>query len=100
MTSQVSEGLEEFLVFGSPRIEEQSIEQVANVLHSGWLGSGPKCFVGLHDHPFYEQQFGLKRTDYPHSAFVTDRTFSIPLSSKLTDRQVDTVIGALRDVLG
>lgn len=57
-------------------------------------------FVGLHEHPFYQQRFGLKRTDCPHSAFVSDRTFSVPLSSKLTDRQVGAVIGALGDVLG
>ena len=57
-------------------------------------------FVGLHEHPFYQQKYGLKRTDYPHSAFVSDRTFSVPLSSKLNDRQVGAVIGALCNVLG
>jgi hypothetical protein len=43
MTRQIAENVEEFLIFGSPRIEEHSIEEVANVLRSGWLGSGPKC---------------------------------------------------------
>jgi dTDP-4-amino-4,6-dideoxygalactose transaminase len=33
---------EEFLVFGSPRIEEADIDAVEAVLRSGWLGTGPK----------------------------------------------------------
>ncbi len=32
----------EFLVFGSPAIEEDEIEEVAKTIRSGWLGTGPK----------------------------------------------------------
>lgn len=32
----------DFLVFGSPRIEEQEINEVADSLKSGWLSTGPK----------------------------------------------------------
>jgi dTDP-4-amino-4,6-dideoxygalactose transaminase len=38
----MSEGREEFLVFGSPLIEEQEIAEVVDALRSGWVGSGPK----------------------------------------------------------
>jgi len=76
-----------------------SREELLERLKERGIGTGVH-FVGLHDHPFYKNQFNLKRTDCYHSAFVSDRTFSIPLSSKLTDRQVDAVIGALHDVLG
>lgn len=31
-----------FLVFGSPLIEEDEIKEVEKTLHSGWLGTGPK----------------------------------------------------------
>ena len=31
-----------FLVFGSPRIEEEEIAEVVASLRSGWLGTGPK----------------------------------------------------------
>jgi len=31
-----------FLIFGSPLIEESEIEEVVNTLRSGWLGTGPK----------------------------------------------------------
>jgi dTDP-4-amino-4,6-dideoxygalactose transaminase len=35
-------GREEFLVFGSPLIEEAEIAEVVDCLRSGWVGTGPK----------------------------------------------------------
>lgn len=32
----------DFLIFGSPAIEEDEIEEVAATIRSGWLGTGPK----------------------------------------------------------
>ena len=34
--------MEEYIVFGSPHIEEQDIREVVDSLHSGWLSTGPK----------------------------------------------------------
>jgi len=31
-----------FLIFGSPAIEEPEIQEVLKTMHSGWLGTGPK----------------------------------------------------------
>lgn len=39
----------EFLVFGSPRIEQSEIDEVASVMHSGWLGTGPRVAQFEHD---------------------------------------------------
>lgn len=33
---------DDFLVYGSPLIEDEEIEEVAKTLRSGWLGTGPK----------------------------------------------------------
>ena len=33
---------ETFLIFGSPKIEEEEIQEVVQTLRSGWLGTGPK----------------------------------------------------------
>ena len=41
-TSQAVEPRTEFLVFGSPLIEEAEIAEVVESLRSGWIGSGPK----------------------------------------------------------
>ena len=34
---------EEFLVFGSPLIGEEEIDEVVAVMRSGWLGTGPRA---------------------------------------------------------
>jgi dTDP-4-amino-4,6-dideoxygalactose transaminase len=56
-------------------------------------------FISLHLHPYYQKRFGCKRGDFPNSEFVSDRTLSIPLSSKLSDKDVDDVIEAVTKVL-
>ena len=32
----------EFLIFGSPKIEQEEIDEVVDSLKSGWLSTGPK----------------------------------------------------------
>src|SRR3989338_6727539 len=35
----------EYIVFGSPKIEEEEIQEVVASLRSGWLGTGPKVAI-------------------------------------------------------
>lgn len=61
--------------------------------------------VGVHYqsipvHPYYQKQFGWRPEDYPHSFRIGEQTVSLPLSAKLTDRDVSDVIHAVRKVLG
>lgn len=44
-----------FLVFGSPNIEESEIEEVIDSLRSGWLGTGPKVRQFEEDFKAYKQ---------------------------------------------
>ena len=37
-----SEGKNDFLIFGSPAVEEDEIDEVVATIRSGWLGTGPK----------------------------------------------------------
>ncbi len=57
-------------------------------------------FRPLHLHSYYAARFGLSRGMFPHSEFVSDRTLSLPLSSTLTDADVDRVISGVRVALG
>lgn len=41
---------DDFLVFGRPALGEEEIEAVAQVIRSGWIGTGEKCFE-------FERQF-------------------------------------------
>lgn len=47
-------GKDNFLVFGSPKIEEAEILEVAAVMRSGWLGTGPRVAQ-------FEREFGRYR---------------------------------------
>jgi dTDP-4-amino-4,6-dideoxygalactose transaminase len=60
--------------------------------------------VGVHYqsipvHPYYQERFGWRPEDYPHSLRIGQQTVSLPLSPKLTDRDVADVIRAVRKVL-
>jgi dTDP-4-amino-4,6-dideoxygalactose transaminase len=61
--------------------------------------------VGVHyqsipTHPFYRERFGWRPEDWPHSLRVGSSTVSLPLSARLTDRDVSDVVTAVRKVLG
>ena len=47
-------GKDNFMVFGSPRIEEDEIREVEAVMRSGWLGTGPRVAQ-------FEREFGRYR---------------------------------------
>jgi dTDP-4-amino-4,6-dideoxygalactose transaminase len=60
--------------------------------------------VGVHYqsipvHPYYQDRFGWQPQDYPNSFRIGQQTVSLPLSPKLTDRDVSDVLRAVRKVL-
>ena len=59
-----------------------------------------KIGVGVHylsipEHPFYRETFGWKPEDYPNAMRIGRQTASLPLSPKLTDKDVEDVIDAV-----
>lgn len=70
---------------------------ILNALHKENIGSGIH-FISLHLHPFYKKRFNFKKNDFPNSTFISERTISLPLSAKLTDKDVDDVISAVRKI--
>ena len=48
---------------------------------------------------FYKEKFGWKPEDYPNAMKVGRSTVSIPITAKLSDRDVDDVVAAVRAVL-
>lgn len=73
-------------------------DQFMNCLHKLNIGTGVH-YVGIHLQPYYQQRFGYKPTDFPNATWLSQRTVSLPLSPKLTDRDVDDVIQAVRYTL-
>jgi dTDP-4-amino-4,6-dideoxygalactose transaminase len=56
-------------------------------------------YLSLPEHPFYQQKFGWSADDFPVARDIGRQTVSLPLSAKLTDDDVEDVIGAVRAIL-
>jgi dTDP-4-amino-4,6-dideoxygalactose transaminase len=52
-------------------------------------------YVPVHQHPYYRQQFGFVDSDFPNASFVGERTISLPLSSAMSEQDVDDMATAL-----
>ena len=51
-------------------------------------------------HPVYQQRYGWRPQDFPNAHEIGETTVSLPLSARLTDADVEDVIGSVRSVLG
>jgi dTDP-4-amino-4,6-dideoxygalactose transaminase len=56
-------------------------------------------FPPIHLQPFYRQRFGFKPGDFPVSEEMGRRCLALPFSGAMTATQIDTVCGALGEVL-
>lgn len=75
-----------------------SRDWVMSELHHRGIGTGVH-YRSLHLHSYYRDRFGFRCEDFPNAAWISDRTLSLPLSAKLTDQDVDRIIGEVRGVL-
>lgn len=66
-------------------------------LHTEGVGTGIH-YAPLHRHPYYRDRFGHTDEQFPNASFIGSRTFSLPLSPKVTDEQADRIIAAVRKV--
>ena len=71
---------------------------VLNALTAEKIGVGVH-YLPIHSHPFYRETFGWEEGDFPHAEFIGARTISLPLSSALSDGDVEDVVTAVRKVL-
>jgi dTDP-4-amino-4,6-dideoxygalactose transaminase len=56
-------------------------------------------YIALHLHPYYKNNFGYKRGDFLNAEWISDRTVSIPLSAKLTNKNVEDVINTVKKII-
>jgi dTDP-4-amino-4,6-dideoxygalactose transaminase len=70
-------------------------DEVLNELMRLNIGTGVH-YQALHLQQYYRETFGYRPGDYPNAEFIGARTLSLPLSAKLSDRDVEDVIDAVR----
>lgn len=59
------------------------------------IGAGVH-YLSVPEHPYYQERFGWKLEDTPQAVALGRQTISLPLSAKLTDRDVEDVITAVK----
>lgn len=73
-------------------------DDIINALTKENIGVGVH-YIAVHLHPYYQHQYGYRKGDFPNAEDISERTISIPLSPKLSDRDVQDVIHAIKKVL-
>lgn len=58
------------------------------------IGAGVH-FTAVHLHPYYQQKYEYCQGDYPMAEWISERTVSLPLSTRLTEDDVQDVIAAV-----
>jgi len=56
-------------------------------------------YIPVHLHPYYQKTFGWGKGQFPNAEWIGERTFSLPLSPALNEKDVSDVISAFRKVL-
>ncbi len=57
-------------------------------------------YRAVHLYPYYRDQFGFKRGDFPNAESISDRIVSLPLFPGLSDSDQDRVIAAMAELFG
>jgi dTDP-4-amino-4,6-dideoxygalactose transaminase len=56
-------------------------------------------YIPLHLHPYWRETYNLKPEMFPNSQRIYERCVSLPIYSKMTDADVERVVGAVKDAL-
>jgi perosamine synthetase len=56
-------------------------------------------FPCIHLQPFYREQFGFKKGDYPIAESISERTIALPFFNQLDDMQIELVCHTLKVML-
>jgi dTDP-4-amino-4,6-dideoxygalactose transaminase len=67
-------------------------------MHGHNIGTGVH-YLSIPEHPYYQQRFGWDPDAWPNARDIGRTTVSLPLSARLSDRDVQDVIEAVRNCL-
>lgn len=62
------------------------------------IGTGVH-YQSMCEHAYFRKAYGWEPSAFPHSTAISNETISMPLSLRMSDSDVDRVIGAMHDVL-
>ncbi|WP_337286860.1 DegT/DnrJ/EryC1/StrS family aminotransferase [Candidatus Methylomirabilis sp.] len=73
-------------------------DTLRETLRQRGVGTGVH-FTALHLHAYYRERFGYRGGEFPQAEDIGARTFSLPLSPRLRDDQVDRIIDTVCSLL-
>jgi dTDP-4-amino-4,6-dideoxygalactose transaminase len=76
-----------------------SRDEVIDALFQAGIGCSVH-YIPLHLHPYWQERYGLRAEDFPHSQAAYEAMLSLPLYSRMTEADADRVIAELRRLLG
>ncbi len=53
-------------------------------------------YLSIPEHPYYQKTFGWRPEAFPHATRIGRQTVSLPLSAKMSDKDVDDVVKAVQ----
>ncbi len=56
-------------------------------------------YLSIPEHPYYQEKFGWKPGEYPHAMRIGRQTVSLPISAKLSNKDVRYVIEAVQRLI-
>lgn len=56
-------------------------------------------YIPVHQHPYYQQNYGMKRGDYPIAEAVYERIISLPIFSSMSDDNINIVTDSIAEVI-
>ncbi len=75
-----------------------SRDDFLDAMHSRNIGTGVH-YLSVPEHPYYQERFGWRPENYPNAMTIGRETVSLPLSAKLTNLDVQSVIETVNEIL-
>ena len=75
-----------------------SRDEFIEAMHSRNIGTGVH-YLSIPEHPYYQDKFGWQPEDFPSAMTIGRETVSLPLSAKLTNADVQSVIQTVHEIL-
>jgi perosamine synthetase len=89
----------EFAVTPAPATAAADRDAILTYLRNHHIGCS-NYFPPIHLQPFYMKDHGYKRGDFPITEYVADRTIALPFHNRLTNLEIENVVGHLRQAIG
>lgn len=75
-----------------------SRDEIMDRLRAKGIGTGLH-YTAVHLHRYYKRKYGFRRGMFPAAEDASDRLASLPLFPRMTDADVERVVGALKEVV-